>query len=577
MTEWWANFHFLRPWLLVLLLIPLGTYVFYFRGVKAQSSWRSVIDERLLSYLLVQGSALKRRLLMWCALLGLTFAVIAAAGPSWQKIEMPLYGKQNPLMIVLNMSSDMQETDLTPTRLERAKYQIRDFVSWLTAAQIGMVVYSDEPYALTPLTDDGNIVLNLLPAMTDDIMPSNGDRLDRAIEFSVAKIQAAGYSTGRLLVMTPDVGQRLDLAIEQAKKAAASGFVVDVIGVSDRPNEKLQLVAEAGKGQYHSIKADEQWLENLASAISRHEGALMTEKNKRTVWLDAGWYFLGIPLLCCLLFFRKGLLVIMLLMSVEAQAGFFENSNQEALQAFNREDYDMAARRFSDRNWQAATAYRQGNYQRAYELYQQDNSSEGLYNQGNALAKGGKIDEAIAKYEEVLRSNPAHEDAKFNLEYLKQQQQQQQSSAQSQNQNDSNDNEQQSQQNKEKSSDKQNEGQQKQDNQQDSSAGEENSENRQSAEGSDSTAPQDANDNHNDDRADKDRQSPSEAELDETNEASEGKSEQGVVPQTDEENQEEYNEQMQAKAQQYRDIPEDAGGLLKAFIYQEYQKNRYNK
>jgi hypothetical protein len=34
---------------------------------------------------------------------------------------------------------------------------------------------------------------------------------------------------------------------------------------------------------------------------------------------------------------------------------------------------------------------------------------------------------------------------------------------------------------------------------------------------------------------------------------------------------------MQAKAQQYRDIPEDAGGLLKAFIYQEYQKNRYNK
>jgi Ca-activated chloride channel family protein len=407
-------------------------------------------------------------------------------------------------------------------------------------------------------------------------MPSNGDRLDRAIEFSVAKIQAAGYSTGRLLVMTPDVGQHLDLAIEQAKKAASSGFVVDVIGVSDRPNEKLQLVAEAGKGQYHSIKADEQWLENLASAISRHEGALMTEKNKRTVWLDAGWYFLGIPLLFCLLFFRKGLLVIMLLMSVEAQAGFFENSNQEALQAFNREDYDVAAQRFSDRNWQAATAYRQGNYQLAYELYQQDNSSEGLYNQGNALAKGGKIDEAIAKYEEVLRSNPAHEDAKFNLEYLKQQQQQQ-SSAQSQNQNENNDNEQQSQQNKEDSSDKQNEGQQKQDTQQDSSAGEENSENQQSAEGNDSTAPQDANDNHNDDRADKDRQRPSEAELDETNEASEGKSEQGVVPQTDEENQEEYNEQIQAKAQQYRDIPEDAGGLLKAFIYQEYQKNRYNK
>ena len=40
---------------------------------------------------------------------------------------------------------------------------------------------------------------------------------------------------------------------------------------------------------------------------------------------------------------------------------------------------------------------------------------------------------------------------------------------------------------------------------------------------------------------------------------------------------EQYDEKMQAKARQYREIPEDPGGLLKAFIYQEYRQNRYNE
>ena len=40
---------------------------------------------------------------------------------------------------------------------------------------------------------------------------------------------------------------------------------------------------------------------------------------------------------------------------------------------------------------------------------------------------------------------------------------------------------------------------------------------------------------------------------------------------------EQYDEKMQAKVQQYREIPEDAGGLLRAFIKNEYQQNRYNE
>ena len=89
MTEFWQNFHFLRPWLLLLLLLPAALYGFYFRGLNAQSSWQKVINKRLLDFLLIKGSAVKRRILVWLGGLGLIAAITAAAGPSWQKIEMP--------------------------------------------------------------------------------------------------------------------------------------------------------------------------------------------------------------------------------------------------------------------------------------------------------------------------------------------------------------------------------------------------------------------------------------------------------------------------------------------------------
>ena len=65
-------------------------------------------------------------------------------------------------------------------------------------------------------------------------------------------------------------------------------------------------------------------------------------------------------------------------------------------------------------------------------------------------------------------------------------------------------------------------------------------------------------------------------ELDKDQSSSEGKQQEtGALSQ--EEKEDEYDEKMQAKAQQYRDIPEDPGGLLKAFIYREYRQNRYNE
>ena len=89
MSEFLNNFHFLRPWWLLLLLIPIIGFIRSFRGHSLQSSWQKIVDARLLDFLLVRGSSSERKFLSIIAFIGFVSAIVALSGPSWNKTEIP--------------------------------------------------------------------------------------------------------------------------------------------------------------------------------------------------------------------------------------------------------------------------------------------------------------------------------------------------------------------------------------------------------------------------------------------------------------------------------------------------------
>ena len=429
MEAFMSDFHFLRPVLLLLLLLPLFLYWKYYKQAQNLSSWRDVCDAPLLEFLLVKGSSYQRRLIANLALAGVCAAIIGAAGPSWQKKEIPSLSPENPLMILLNVSSDMRDSDLTPNRLERAKYKIRDLLSELHSVQAGLVVYSSEPFLVTPLTEDGELISNLLPEINFDIMPVNGNRLDKALAYAAEKLSGSGYKQGHILVFAPDGGNEFQQALKTAEDVRKQGYQVDVEVTARGDIRQMEILAQKGGGKAVSLSAGDSDIKFWAKMLSQADGDLKEGKNARQIWLDSGYGLTFICLACTLYFFRRGVLAVLFLclLSQPAAAGFFRNADQEGLHLFKQGDYQDAAKEFQDSRWKGASYYKSGNYEQALNAFSAGNSdATALYNQGNALAKGGKIEEAIKKYEEVLEQMPNHEDAKFNLEYLKRQQQQQQ-------------------------------------------------------------------------------------------------------------------------------------------------------
>ena len=93
--------------------------------------------------------------------------------------------------------------------------------------------------------------------------------------------------------------------------------------------------------------------------------------------------------------------------------------DQQGVKALSEGKPERASQLFIDPKWRAIAYYRAGQYQQAVDILDKIPGEEANYNRGNALAHLDHYEAAIAAYDETLKLNPQHQDAKFNRELLK--------------------------------------------------------------------------------------------------------------------------------------------------------------
>lgn len=459
------DFHFERPWWL-LALIPAAVVLWYAVRASVQgSAWRNTVDAHLLKHLALPGEKGAARWPLWLLGAGWLAATLAMAGPSWERVPQPTAKTIEPTVVALDMSVSMDAEDLTPSRLARARYKLQDVLERSAGGQVGLVIYSDEPFVASPLTDDARVIGEMIPTLTSDIMPGRGSRPDRAIDQAAALLEQAGVPGGRILVFADSAGDDPAATTAAATRAAEAGRRVSVLAIGTEegapirdgrggvartadgevfmarlPLEELQALAAAGSGRFAQATANDRDLNVLmaqptAIADTRDAGWNGADVE---IWKDAGVYLLMIPVLLAPLAFRRGWLAMVLLTVViaaprDARAGawddLWQTRDQQAAAAFEAGDVERASELFASAEWRAAAQYESGAYEAARAEFASLPGSENRYNLGNALARAGQLEEAIAAYDEVLEVDAGHEDAKFNrdlVEQLLQQQEQQQ-------------------------------------------------------------------------------------------------------------------------------------------------------
>jgi Ca-activated chloride channel family protein len=328
-NEFIQAFHFLRPWWL--LTLPLLWFMVWWlaRRRRRDGDWASVIDKELLPALRLDAASVGgMRPWPWLLLLW-SIAALALAGPSWRHNQAPAFRAPADWIFVLDLSPSMAASDIAPNRLTRARFALDDLLGAAHDARVALVVFSDEAYTVTPLTQDVATVRALLPPLAPDIMPSPGDHLAPALKQARQLLQAGGQHDQRVVVLTDGFDDPA-AAFAAAAALKAQGVTLSVVGIGTASGaplqdadghfakdaqghavmtqlnvDQLQQLARSGGSAYVDVAQLPGLISYLQSAAHSSAGVAAAQGIEVSHWQDEGVWLLPVLLLLAGLLARR--------------------------------------------------------------------------------------------------------------------------------------------------------------------------------------------------------------------------------------------------------------------------------
>ncbi|MDQ2993627.1 MAG: VWA domain-containing protein [Pseudomonadota bacterium] len=317
------------PWLLLLLPLPLLVYWFV-APLKAQST--AALRVPFLAQLnqLVGGTGswqqsfwqLLLAAIIWIAL------VFAASNPLWvgDPIDIPQNGRD--LLLLLDLSPSMATPDMRyqrqdVTRLAIVKQTAREFIDHRQGDRLGLIVFGEQAYLMTPLTFDRHTVREMLDDTSAGLA---GERtaIGDAIALGIKQLVAQKSMSHALVLLTDGANNagQIDprVAAEQAKKLGIKIYTIglgadeismmDMFGNTlrhraDEIDEKsLQQMAELTGGEYFRA-TDSNALAAAMTELDRLEPTLSDKLTFRPRSALYPWVLL-FALCCSLILFLQG-------------------------------------------------------------------------------------------------------------------------------------------------------------------------------------------------------------------------------------------------------------------------------
>ncbi|OEE65047.1 hypothetical protein A1OS_15160 [Enterovibrio norvegicus] len=439
-----ADFTFMYPqWLFAAL--PLALLLPWVKGKAQTSGLIAPHLSKLLSGNRADTGKQKHWPLVVLAIAWL-LSVLALAGPSWQKNEMPAVNLAGARVLVMDMSRSMYATDVSPNRLTQARFKALDMLPGWKEGSTGLVAYAADGYIISPLTDDASTLKTLLPELSPEIIPIPGSNAAAGVVQAMELLSQAGFADGDIVLITDGMTERESKATLDALDG--SQYRVSVLAIGTQQGAPIQLpdgslIEQNGTPVVAKVRLDtlspitkatggilQMWqptnrdVDNIVAFTEKpRDGAAQGKSKSVEERLNAGYWLIIPVLLLALLGFRRGLVLALMFVMVPihpVSAAVFQTDDQHAYAQFESGDFEQAANGFSSQEWKGIAQYKNGDYQGAIETLSALDDPTSRYNLGNAYAQAGELEKAQETFESVLKSDPDNADAKKNLDVVKQ-------------------------------------------------------------------------------------------------------------------------------------------------------------
>jgi len=314
------HFHFLRPyWLLAFVIIYYIIRAFSLRD-DSLSQWRSLMSKQVLTHLTVNGnnnhwlSPQKMSLILALPL------CIVLMGPTWQQQPSPFSENNAPLVIALDVSKTMEQGDVQPSRLLRAKQKVIELLELRGDSKTALIAFAGSAHVVMPITNDREMIRHFLDALSEKIMPVSG-KLPETILPLANKLLASSSVPGTVLLIgdgatnntvtsfnnffATQSAQLIVWGIGQSVTAeqginAQDEFITDVIPMQ---LEQLKALSSKSDGRLVLMSNDNSDVKRVNNYIKHN--IVIVDDNSRP-WHDSGYPLVFVVAFIFLFWFRKG-------------------------------------------------------------------------------------------------------------------------------------------------------------------------------------------------------------------------------------------------------------------------------
>jgi Ca-activated chloride channel family protein len=259
-------------YLYLLALIPVFVVLYIVVARARKNALRRFGNLDILTKLSEAASRPKRLAKFLVFQLAYVFVVVGLANPQIGTRLQEVKQEGVDIFIALDVSLSMRAEDIKPSRLEKAKFEIRNLIDRLAGDRIGMIVFAGEAYTQFPLTTDYNGAKLFLDVVDVDAVPVPGTSIGTAIQRSLESFDFDEPTTKVLIIITDGENTEGD-AFAAAEEASKKGILIYTIGMGSPSGTPIPIYSSGRQtdfkrdrnGSIVMTKLDEVSLEKISA------------------------------------------------------------------------------------------------------------------------------------------------------------------------------------------------------------------------------------------------------------------------------------------------------------------------
>ena len=213
----WGNLELLY-WLP--LAIPL-MWIFFALLRRRRRALEGLIAPAMIPVLAPHWNPVRAQARLWLRGLAFVMLLLALARPQWGFHWEEVRRKGLDMVVVLDTSRSMMASDIKPSRLQQAKWGIRDLLRNLRGDRVGLVPFAGTSILQCPLTIDYAAFTMTLDDVYSGIIPKGGTAIEQALRTAIAAFPVDGAADRVVLLITDGEdheGDALSLLTELKEK-----------------------------------------------------------------------------------------------------------------------------------------------------------------------------------------------------------------------------------------------------------------------------------------------------------------------------------------------------------------------